>query len=162
MSDNEIEDVRSDDSDSEGSLVDFIVNDEEDEHDKACADAGDEVSDLLSGMTEEEKQMLTSGRPKRTRRATVRYIDPDYASLMEINDLDDDEKKYILGSSSDEEDIELPPKRKRRRTTKDKKKKKKDKKKKSKKRKDTRKPRKKKKVKIDLEKLQTIIDKNQT
>ena len=161
MSDNEIEDARSDDSDSEGSLVDFIVNDEGDEDDKACADTGDEVSDLLSGMTEEEKQMLTSGRPKRIRRATVRYVDPDYASLMEINDLDENEKKYILGSSSDEDDIKLPPKRKRRRTAKEKKKKKKDKKK-SKRKKDTRKPRKKKKVKIDLEKLQKIIDKNQT
>ena len=97
MSDIEIECRSSDGSDSEGSLVDFIVkeaNSDEEIESEPEEDTRDEVTQLVEDFPY-DKTLLeedTSGGPRRSRRnrkAVVRYQDPNYGKLM-YDDVDVD------------------------------------------------------------------------
>lgn len=99
----------SEDSDSEGSLCDFIVDDEADEVEsgaveepESSANHGeeDELQSIVNDLREEERALLSEGRPKRKRKQTVRYVDPDYCKLMELDALSQREVEYIMNGSS--------------------------------------------------------------
>lgn len=104
MSDIEIECMSSDGSDSEGSLVDFIVKDakSDEEIESEPEDTRDEVTQLVEDFPY-DKTLLeedTSGGPRRSRRnrkTVVRYQDPNYGKLM-YDDVDVDK----LSESDDE------------------------------------------------------------
>jgi hypothetical protein len=119
MSCNEIECHSSDGSDSEGSLVDFIVknNDSEDEVESEVEDdTRDEVTQLVEDFPF-EKSLLeedNTGGPRRSRRNrknVVRYQDPNYGKLMyddvdvdKISDSDDEENNK---KKEEEEDFTM-------------------------------------------------------
>ena len=98
----------SDDSgtDSEGSLCDFIVNDEVDStgaqnNDTSTnEDEENELDSIVNDLREDERALLSVGRPKRKRKQTVRYIDPDYCRLMELDTLSQREVDYIMNGSA--------------------------------------------------------------
>ena len=124
MSDIEIECRSSDGSDSEGSLVDFIVKDaksDEEIESEPEEDTRDEVTQLVEDFPY-DKTLLeedTSGGPRRSRRnrkAVVRYQDPNYGKLMyddasDISESDDEQNKkteqeeedFIMEEDSDDE-----------------------------------------------------------
>ncbi len=93
-------------SDSEGSLCDFIVNDEVDStgaQNKDTSNNEDEENELdsiVNDLREDERALLSVGRPKRKRKQTVRYIDPDYCRLMELDTLSQREVDYIMNGST--------------------------------------------------------------
>ncbi len=108
----ESEDDRSTDgSDTEGSLVDFIVKDEEDNSDaeSLLPDNLDEKTEvqLLREEFPYDKRLLeetTSTGPrrsKRQRRSVTRYQDPDFGKLM-YDDVDSDEVNRPLTSSDND------------------------------------------------------------
>lgn len=124
MSDIEIECRSSDGSDSEGSLVDFIVkggDSEEEEESEVEEDTRDEVTQLIEDFPF-DKSLLeedNTGGPRRSRRnrkAVVRYQDPNYGKLMyddasDISESDDEQNKkteqeeedFIMEEDSDDE-----------------------------------------------------------
>ena len=104
MSDIEIEYRSSDGSDSEGSLVDFIVKGNDDDDDiEVEEDTRDEVTQLVEDFPF-DKELLkedTSGglrRSKRNRKQATRYQDANYSKLM-YDDVDMDK----LSESDDEQ-----------------------------------------------------------
>ena len=108
MSDIDDETRSTDGSDSEGSLVDFIVKDGTDEEDfseeEEEEEEGDEANALLKSLTEEERRLLeqsenTEGprRSSRNRKAVTRYVDDNYGKLF-YDDVDVDK----LASSDDD------------------------------------------------------------
>lgn len=119
MSDIEIECRSSDGSDSEGSLVDFIVkgNDsEEEEESEVEEDTRDEVTQLVEDFPF-DKSLLeedNTGGPRRSRRnrkTVVRYQDPNYGKLMyddvdveKLSDSDDEQNKK---KQEEEEDFTM-------------------------------------------------------
>ena len=116
MAYSDAEDDFSSDSDSEGSLVDFIVNDD-DEPDVINEESDSEASELqeiVADLKADERQLLQSSaqatsRPRRTRKPVKRYIDPDYARLMEIDSLSQKEIDFIMNGDDlkeKEEEIE--------------------------------------------------------
>ncbi len=130
-------------NDTAGSLNEFIV-DSSSEHEETPVfsepkDATEEVAELLQELTEEQKKEIFDAKtryPKRKRKAAIRYVDPNYAKLMELDRLSSNEKDYILNeqfdaddeTSDDEEEIqeleeeeEEEKKQKRKKTTRKKK-----------------------------------------
>lgn len=119
MSDNEIEYRSSDGSDSEGSLVDFVVKDvdsEDEEEIEVQEDTRDEVTQLVEDFPF-DKSLLeedNTGGPRRSRRnrkTVVRYQDPNYGKLMyddvdveKLSDSDDELKKK---KEEEEEDFSM-------------------------------------------------------
>ena len=98
-SDEDISASGASDSDSEGSLCDFIVNDNCDDVDKTEEENENELQTIVNDLREDERALLTQGRPRRTRKQTVRYIDPDYCKLMELDTLSQSEVDYIMNGS---------------------------------------------------------------
>ncbi len=91
------DDRSSDGSDSAGSLVDFLVNDDdEDDEDVATEDEGTEAKALVEDfpydkrLLEEDESTTGPRRSKRQRRSVQRYQDPEYLKLM-LEDVDDDD-----------------------------------------------------------------------
>lgn len=105
------DDTRSDDSDTEGSLVDFIVKDESGDESEI-----EQVSDPPQNQPEHitlleefpyDKRLLEEDnsngprRSKRRRKNVTRYRDPEYEKLM-FDDVDKD--ALVDSSSSDKEE----------------------------------------------------------
>ena len=110
----ESEDDRSTDgSDSEGSLVDFIVKDEEDnfEAENLLPDNPDEKTEVQLLQEEfpydrrllEETPSTGPRRSKRQRRSVTRYQDPDYDKLM-YDDVDSEEVNRPLTDDDNDSD----------------------------------------------------------
>lgn len=131
MSDLDDETRSTDGSDSEGSLVDFIVKDETDEEDfsgEEEEEEGDEANALLKSLTAAERALLeqsenTEGprRSSRNRKAVKRYVDDNYGKLFyddvdvdklessddDINaERDSDDEFQVSGASSTDDDEE--------------------------------------------------------
>ena len=132
MSDLDDETRSTDGSDSEGSLVDFIVKDETDAEDFSGDEEEDKEEDeanaLLKSLTAEERALMeqsknTEGprRSSRNRKTVTRYVDDNYGKLfyddVEVEKLvssDDDGKAQtdsdddfeLTGNSSTDEDEE--------------------------------------------------------
>jgi hypothetical protein len=108
----EDDDTRSDDSDSEGSLVDFIVKDESGDESEIeqVSDPPHEKPEHITLLEEfpYDKRLLEDDdsngprRSKRRRKAVTRYRDPEYDKLM----FDDVDKDALVDSGSDKEDSE--------------------------------------------------------
>ena len=116
MSDIEIEYRSSDGSDSEGSLVDFIVKGDDDDDDieiEVQPDTRDEVTQLVEDFPFDKALLKedTSGGPrrsKRNRKQVTRYQDANYGKLMyddvdmdKLSDSDEDNKN----NNDDEEEF---------------------------------------------------------
>lgn len=117
MSDIEIEYRSSDGSDSEGSLVDFIVKGNDDDDDDVEIEVQPDTRDEVTQLVEDfpfDKELLkedTSGglrRSRRNRKQATRYQDANYSKLM-YDDVDmgklsesDDEQ-----NNNDEEDFSM-------------------------------------------------------
>ena len=113
------------DSDSEGSLCDFIVDDESDgvnssstqdvepsnNEDDENEDDENELDSIVNDLREDERALLSEGRPKRKRKPTVRYIDPDYCKLMELDTLSQREVDYIMNGSTRQQKKTRAPKK---------------------------------------------------
>lgn len=106
--------MSSDGNDSEGSLVEFIMEsgDEEELEPAIDNEPEDEAQALAQELTAEERALMEEKqeegaprRSRRTRKAVVRYVDDKYAELMLTRggaaDLDD-----VMAPSSDEEPAE--------------------------------------------------------
>lgn len=114
MSDNEFECRSTDGSDSEGSLKDFVIDDEGSEEETPdTVDAA--PTDLAQSLVDEfpfDRALLeetTTQGPRRSRRSTkpvTRYVDDQYAKLMyddvDADGLEDDED--IAPPNKEEED----------------------------------------------------------
>ena len=117
VDDDELEgcEERSEDSDDEGSLVDFIVKGDEEENDDTYGSEDDETPEKL---TKEEamkrdldgidpSNIIEGGRGRRVRRKTQRYEEEVFASdeyrKMVLCDVPDDEVEDALGSDDEEE-----------------------------------------------------------
>ena len=93
-------------SDSEGSLCDFIVDDEVDStsvKNKGATineDEENELDSIVNDLREDERALLSKSRPKRKRKQTIRYVDPDYCKLMELDTLSQREVDYIMNGST--------------------------------------------------------------
>lgn len=110
MAYSDTEDDYSSGSDSEGSLVDFIVNDDDEEvvqvHESDSETS--ELQEIVADLKDEELELMresnkTTTRPRRTRKPVKRYIDPDYVRLMEIDRLSQREIDFILKGDEKEE-----------------------------------------------------------
>jgi hypothetical protein len=107
----EDDDTRSEDSDSEGSLVDFIVKDDDSEDESRIEEMSDPPQQQPEHITLleefpydrkllEEDQSNGPRRSKRKRSAVTRYRDPEYEKLM-FDDVD--KEALVVDSSSDKE-----------------------------------------------------------
>jgi hypothetical protein len=99
------EERSTDGSDSEGSLVDFIVKDDDDDEDTIEQMPEVDEATMLQESFPYEKELLqekpSTGprRSKRKRKAVTRYQDPSYSKLM----YDDVDVQDVLKSSSENE-----------------------------------------------------------
>ena len=104
--DSEYDARSSDGSDSEGSLVDFILKTDDEEEVDSNAESDGENADLTlanefpydPSLLEESKDNSGPRRSRRQRKAPVRYVDDKYAQLM-FDDVELDK----VGSGTDED-----------------------------------------------------------
>lgn len=109
MSDRDDDARSTDGSDSEGSLVDFIIkSDDEGEEEEPVVLSDDDVVDLVKefpfdARLLEEHDTTGPRRSRRTKKVPVRYVDPNYAKLM-LDDVSDLEEEEEEGQEEEEED----------------------------------------------------------
>ena len=101
MSDRDDDARSTDGSDSEGSLVDFIIkSDDEEEEEEPVVLSDDDVVDLVKEFPFDKRLLEehdTTGprRSRRTKKDPTRYVDPNYAKLMldDVSDLEEEEEE---------------------------------------------------------------------